>query len=183
MISYKIEGLDSMIADLQQSENWLETDKIDAIVQRAALPLVQKIKEGYMAGGHNKTGALVNSIEAFKRSRKSRDPYFTYYVGPRYSNSKSLLSMGGNAAHLLEFGTVERFRANSKKGGLGKSSKGVRTGLSSVYGAKHSTGRVKAYGVIRRAYDEYSPAGIAFLKESIVSLIIASSKGIGKKVA
>ena len=57
MINYKIEGLDSMISDLQQSENWLEVDKIDSIVQRAAMPLVQKIKEGYMAGGHSKSGA------------------------------------------------------------------------------------------------------------------------------
>ena len=61
---------------------------------------------------------------------------------------------------MLEYGTVERFRANSKSGGVGKTLKGKKTGLRGVYGAKISTGRVRSYGVIRRAYDEYSQKGI-----------------------
>jgi hypothetical protein len=180
MISFKIEGLHDLITDLQNVEGWLEPSEIDSIVQRAAMPLVQKIKEGYISGGHEKTGALVNSIEAFQSSRKKNDPYFTYYVGPRYTSRKGLISYGGNAAHLLEYGTVERHRADHAKGGMGKTYKRQSTGLSAVYGATNRTGKVQAYGVIRKAYDEYSQQGIEFMKVQILSLIKSSAQKIGK---
>lgn len=54
--------------------------------------------------------------------------------------------MGGNLAHILEYGTVERFRANKKAGG-------VRTSGGRIYGATSSTGMVKPMGIIRRTYD------------------------------
>ena len=176
MISVKIEGLDKIIADFQHIENWVDVVKINDIVEQAAEPLVQRIKDGYIAAGHRKTGALVNSIESFARRRKgNRDPFFTYYVGPRYTSRKGLVSYGGNAAHLLEYGTAERFRADTKKGGAGK-----KQGLSKVYGATHSTGKVVGTGVIRKAYDQYSPIGISFLKAKILALLIAESKKLSK---
>ena len=171
MISLKLEGLSGVVEKMQ--ENWLEASQMDKIVKRAAEPLVQRIKEGYIAGGHSKTGDLVQSIEAFQRSRRAKDPYFTYYVGPSYTGGRNaLFSRGGNAAHLLEFGTVDRFRANTKKGG-------VSLGKGRIYGAKYSTGKVKGYGVIRRSRDQYANQGIEFMKTEILALIKAEAKKRG----
>lgn len=177
MITIKIEGLNEVINKFKD-DVFISPNEYDNIVKKAAEPLVNKIKSNYIARGHKKTGALVNSIEAFQRKRKGkRDPFFTYYVGPRYTSSKGLFSYGGNAAHLLEYGTAERYRANVKAGGVGK-----KQGLKSVYGAKLSTGKVDkpTIGVIRQSYDEYKGIGIAFIKAQITSLILnkARQKGL-----
>jgi hypothetical protein len=183
VISIKIEGLSEMINKLSQ-EQWLNPDRIDAIVEQAAMPLVARLKADYsQKHGTSKSAemrkltlSLANSVEAFRRNRKKGEPYFTYYVGPRYSGGKNaLISYGGNAAHLLEFGTAPRFRANTGKGGA--SVKGR------VYGAKHSTGYVKPYGIIRKAYDEYKGAGIEFMKSKINSLIKEQAKLKGLQAA
>jgi hypothetical protein len=177
MINIKIEGLEDTINKIK-SIAFINDSELDGIVKKAALPLVQKIKQNYISRGHKKTGALVNSIEAFQRKRKGRnDPYFTYYVGPRYTGGKnSLFSYGGNAAHLLEYGTAERYRANVKAGGVGRSQ-----GLSKVYGAKFSTGKVMkpTIGVLRQSEDEYSNAGKAFLKAQVTSLLMDKAKQKG----
>jgi hypothetical protein len=176
MITIKIDGLTETINKLK-AENFMPDREIEKIVERAAQPLVERIKSNYLARGHKKTGALINSIEAFKRKRKGKnDPYYTYYVGPRYTGGKSLFSYGGNAAHLLEYGTAERYRANVKAGGVGK-----KQGLKSVYGAKLSTGKVDkpTIGVIRQSYDEYKQAGIEFMKAQITSLIVRTAKAKG----
>ena len=171
-----------MINKLNQ-ETWIEPDKIDAIVHEAAMPVVKRLKEEYSitwgksksALKYDKSFDLTNSVEAFRRNRKKGEPFFTYYVGPRYTGGKSLISYGGNAAHLLEFGTAPRFRANTGKGGA--SVKGR------VYGAKHSTGYVKPYGIIRKAYDEYKGVGIEFMKSKINSLIKEQAKLKGLQAA
>jgi len=170
MISLKLQGFSEVINKLKDVNGWIPASSIDAIVKGVATPLVERIKSGYVAGGHKKTGALVSSIMAFKRKRKGNEPYFTYYVGPRYGN-QSTGSWGGNAAHLIEYGTAERFRANTKKGGVGK-----KQGFKGVYGAKFSTGRVKGFGVIRKAKDEYAPIGMAAMKTKMEKLIIESAK-------
>lgn len=189
MITFKIEGLTEMINKLNQ-ETWIEPDKIDAIVHEAAMPVVKRLQQEYSitwgkskaALRYNKSFDLANSVEAFRRNRKKGEPYFTYYVGPRYTGGKSLVSYGGNAAHLLEYGTGARFRANSSKGGVGKKVKGKKTGLSGVYGAKVSTGYVKAYGIIRRVGDEFGPKTTEFLKSKIMSLITQRVKQLGFQV-
>ncbi len=180
MISLKIQGMDKLIQSLSNTE-WLNPSDIDSVVKSAAQPMVEAIKAGYST--HTKTGALRDSVTAFRRNRKKGEPYFTYFVGPRYTGSSSLYSYGGNAAHLLEFGTVERYRANSKLGGVGKRIKGKSTGIKGVYGAKISTGKVNPYGVIRKAVDATSPQCVQILSNGINDLIKKQAKLQGLQVA
>ena len=180
MISLKIQGMEKTIQMLSQSE-WLNPTDIDKIVRSAAEPMVNAIKAGY--GTHTKTGALRDSVMAFRRNRKKGEPYFTYFVGPRYTGSSSLFSYGGNAAHLLEYGTVERYRANTQLGGVGKRFKGKATGIKGVYGAKISTGMVKPYGVIRKAVDATKPTCVSILSNGINELIKKQAKQQGLQVA
>lgn len=180
MISMKIQGMDKTIQMLSRTE-WLEPSEIDNVIRSAAQPMVEAIKAGY--GANTKTGALRDSVMAFRRNRAKGEPYFTYFVGPRYTGSASLYSYGGNAAHLLEYGTVERFRANTKLGGVGKRVKGKSTGIKGVYGAKISTGRVKPYGVIRAAVDSTKTTSIQIMTSGINGLIRKQAKAEGLQVA
>ena len=172
--------MDKTIQMLSRTE-WLEPTEIDKVIKSAAQPMVEAIKAGY--GANTKTGALRDSVMAFRRNRKKGEPYFTYFVGPRYTGSASLYSYGGNAAHLLEYGTVERYRANTKLGGVGKRVKGKSTGIKGVYGAKISTGRVKPYGVIRAAVDSTKPTSIQIMTNGINELIRKQAKAEGLQVA
>ena len=172
--------MDKTIQMLSRTE-WLEPSEIDKVIRSAAQPMVEAIKAGY--GANTKTGALRDSVMAFRRNRKKGEPYFTYFVGPRYTGSASLYSYGGNAAHLLEYGTVERFRANTKLGGVGKRVKGKSTGIKGVYGAKISTGRVKPYGVIRAAVDSTKENSIQIMTSGINELIRKQARAEGLQVA
>ena len=148
MVRVKIEGLGELINELK-NQQWIDPVQINKTVQRSANKFKSALKANYEK--HKVTGALQDSIEAFQRKRKSgKDPYFTYYVGPRYTGKSSLVSYGGNAAHLLEYGTVERFRANRKEGGMGR-----KEGLSKVYGAKISTGKIEPLRIIQNTVDSY----------------------------
>lgn len=180
MISLKIQGMDKTIQMLSQTD-WLAEADINQVVKNAAQPMVEAIKAGYAV--HTKTGALRDSVMAFRRNRKKGEPYFTYFVGPRYTGSRSLYSYGGNAAHLLEYGTVERFRANTQLSGVGKRLKGKATGFKVVYGAKIPTGRVQAYGVIRKAVDTTSPSVVSILSNGMNELIKKQAKQQGLQVA
>lgn len=182
MISMKIQGMDKTIQMLSRTE-WLNPTDIDKVVRNAAQPMVNAIKAGYDAN-HTKTGALRDSVMAFKRNRKKGEPYFTYFVGPRYTGGRySLFSYGGNAAHLLEFGTVERFRANTALGGVGKKLKGKSTGIKGVYGAKIKTGKVNPYGVIRKAVDSTKEQCVQIMSSGINELIRKQAKAEGLQVA
>lgn len=172
--------MDKTIQMLSRTE-WLEPTEIDKVIKSAAQPMVEAIKAGY--GANTKTGALRDSVMAFRRNRAKGEPYFTYFVGPRYTGSASLYSYGGNAAHLLEYGTVERYRANTKLGGVGKRVKGKSTGIKGVYGAKISTGRVKPYGVIRAAVDSTKPTSIQIMTSGINELIRKQARAEGLQVA
>ena len=148
MFSVKLHGLDEMVKKLREQGTKLPVREIDAIVKEESLKVVDKLKANYQSR-HIDTGNLVRSIDSFKRKRKGKDdPYFTYYVGPRFGGE-----FKGNQAYLLEYGTVERFRANAKEGGIGLSKSGKRTGLKSIYGAKISTGRIMPTGTIRYTSD------------------------------
>ncbi len=176
----KIQGMDKTIQMLSRTE-WLEPTEIDKVIRSAAQPMVEAIKAGY--GANTKTGALRDSVMAFRRNRAKGEPYFTYFVGPRYTGSASLYSYGGNAAHLLEYGTVERYRANTKLGGIGKRVKGKSTGIKGVYGAKISTGFVKPYGVIRAAVDSTKENSIQIMTSGINELIRKQARAEGLQVA
>lgn len=172
--------MDKTIQMLSRTE-WLEPTEIDKVIRSAAQPMVEAIKAGY--GANTKTGALRDSVMAFRRNRAKGEPYFTYFVGPRYTGSASLYSYGGNAAHLLEYGTVERYRANTKLGGIGKRVKGKSTGIKGVYGAKISTGFVKPYGVIRAAVDSTKENSIQIMTSGINELIRKQARAEGLQVA
>ena len=88
MITYKLTGVEEVLAELGEWTNFVSVQEVDKIVLRATEPLVEEIKSGYRASGLVKDGDLINSIDAFQRKRKgSSDPFFTYYVGPRWSFS------------------------------------------------------------------------------------------------
>lgn len=179
MITYKLTGVDEVLSELGEWTNFLSAPEVNKIVLKATEPLIEEIKSEYRAAGLVKQGDLINSIDAFQRRRKGlSDPYFTYYVGPQWG---SKLFKGGNHAALLEYGTVERFRANVSKGGTGRAFKGQRTGLSRVYGDKISTGKVKPYGVLRRSLDAVSRPIGEQMKKDIYALIIATAKKNGFK--
>jgi hypothetical protein len=183
MISLKIQGMDKLIQSLSNTD-FIEPTEIDKVINLATRPLVRAIEAGYDAK-HTKTGALRDSVMAFRRNRKKGEPYFTYFVGPRYTagGKYSLFSYGGNAAHLLEFGTIERFRANTKLGGVGKKVKGKSTGIKGVYGAKIKTGKVEPYGVIRKATDATKEQCIQIMSSGISNLIKKQAKLQGLQVA
>ena len=83
MINFKIEGFDDVINNLSKFE--LDRREIYKVVQKASQGMVNTIKQNYIAAGHDKTGALVDSIEMYKR--KADGKYYSYYVGPRYTSA------------------------------------------------------------------------------------------------
>ena len=155
-VYFKIEGIDKIVEKLGQ---FIEPEKIDAIVKESAMPYVTELAAAYRKTyGETKstlrrqhTMKLANSVDAFRRQRSgSMDPFFTYYVGPRWTGGGKASVGGGNAAYWMEYGTVMRHRANAKKGGVGKTLKDKKTGFTDVYGEKISTGKVAGFAIIRR---------------------------------
>lgn len=190
MITYKIEGLDAMIVKLRNTGADLPTELLDGAVKKAAQPFAKKLKSEYSqswgksksALSYHMTMQLANSIDTFRRKRRGKnDPFFTYYIGPKYAGTGKNMKKAGNAAHLLEWGTAERFRANTKEGGIGRSLKGKRTGLSSVYGAKYSTGKTPALGIIQRTVDTLKNSVLLSLEKDVFDAILTSWENRGGK--
>jgi hypothetical protein len=169
MMRIKIEGITDF-ANMMHEGALVDAGDIEKAVSESSMPLVEKVKSGYARAGHQVTGKLINSIESFKRARKHGDFWFTNFIGPRYGR-------GGNAAHLLEYGTVERFIPNRSKGGVGK-----KEGLSRNYGAEKSVGAVKPFGVLRKAADEYRSTGQNAMATKIMDLITKKAKQKGLEV-
>lgn len=176
-VSFKVEGLDKLVAQMGQ---FIEPNGIDLAVKKAALPIVEKLQSDYrVKHGQSKSAIekkltleLANSIQAFPRKRKSpTDTFFTYYIGPKYAGKGE--TGGGNAAHLLEYGTVQRFRANVSKGGVK-----MRSG---VYGAKHSTGKSPAFGIIRKVVATSKDSVLNNMGNYVVAYIAARAKQLGFK--
>jgi len=170
MINFKIEGFDDVINNLSKFE--LDRREIYKVVQKASQGMVDTIKQNYIAAGHDKTGALVDSIEMYKRKEDGK--FYSYYVGPRYTaggklGSKAVISYGGNAAHLLEYGTKIRYSANRPLGGVFLKIGGI----GKVYGAKINRGQIlpPTIGVIRKSYDEFKPKGEDVLMAGVNEII------------
>jgi hypothetical protein len=161
MINFEIKGLEDTIKSIKDFT--IDGAEIYSVVQKASKGMVDTIKQNYIAAGHDKTGALVDSIEMYKR--KADGKYYSYYVGPRYTSAKGGLSGGGNAAHLLEYGTKIRYSANNKLGGAKIGGK--------VYGAKINRGQIlpPTIGVIRKSYDEFKPKGEDVLMAGVNEII------------
>jgi len=173
MIKFKIDGVDKLVGDLIKL-GVIPEPVIDAALKETATPLVNQLKSAYSK--HDKTGALSNSISIYKRKRNGKsDPWFTYYIGPQYSaRVKGEKSIGAGAAHMLEYGTVERFSANKKAGG-------VTLGKGRTYGAKIARGKLMPVGIVRRFVDINSGTVKNRLNNVIVESIMNYAKTQGFK--
>lgn len=167
MINFKVTGIDALVDKLGRLGNSLDSKDIDQAVKLAAEPIVQALKSAYEPH-RTKTGKksldthIGDSVQAFQRKRKGTGMYFAYYIGPRWG-------AGGNLAYILEYGTVERYRANVKKGGF--TTKGGRT-----YGATYATGQVRPLGIIRNTYDMMRDPTNARLKTNVLAALTAIAK-------
>lgn len=166
MISFKLDGLPKIIEQLREN-NIIPSRAINLAVFNASKPLVNQIKDNYKAQGHNDTGNLIASIQAFQRHRKgSKDPYFTYYIGPKYGIG------GGNHAHFLEFGVMYSAYPVT---GLGKTINGRKYGK---FQTKQGY-RIAPTGVIRKSKDEKEQAIIKDLETNVVKAILAQAQKKG----
>lgn len=166
MIQFKLEGISDVVNKLL-SEEMIPTAQLNKVVEEASIPLVNRIKDNYKVNGHYVDGNLINSIEAFQRKRKGKkDPYFTYYVGPKYGIG------GGNHAHFLEYGVMYSAYPVT---GLGKTINGRKYGK---FQTKQGY-RIAPTGVIRKSKDEKETVILKVLEEGVVREILkqANKKG------
>lgn len=189
MIRYEITGLKEMV-DALDPDQWIDENELFKIVNRNSGDAINSLRDEYsksfaqsLSGKkYKKSMKLAESISAFRRNRKGKqDPFFTVYVGPRWTNRHNDWSYtgGGNAAYWMEYGTRERFKANVKQGGKGKTEKGKKTGLKGVYGAKLSTGRIPGFGIIRKVLDEQGPQIVENLKADVLKYFSQKKKELG----
>lgn len=174
MINFKVTGIDALVDTLGRMGNNLDSKDIDAAVKLAAEPIVQALKSAYephrvKTGKASRDIHIGDSVQAFQRKRKGTGLYFAYYIGPRWG-------AGGNLAYILEYGTVERFRANVKKGGFTTSS-------GRTYGATYATGSVRPLGIVRKTYDMMQDPTQARLKNNILVALAVIARRHGLKLA
>ena len=175
MINLKLSGVKELKEALRDLK--LPEKETMAMVKKASNPLKEEIIINYRAAGHynekRESGLhLVDTINQFKRVRKGNtDPYFTYYVGPKFTTGKNRgQGQGGQQSVFIEWGTAYRSRANTSKGG-------VSLGKSRQYGSKISTGRVfkegkPTVGIIRKSMDKTEQNIVSILKKNVVDLLI-----------
>ena len=167
MIKFKVTGVSELVNELRKVGKELPDDELFAAVKTSSEIVVKELKQNYET--HRVTGDLIKSVMAFQRKKKgNNDPYYTYYIGPNYRQ-------GGNTAHLLEYGTVERYRANTKQGG-------VSLGKGRLYGSKISTGRVVPLGIIRRTKDEVESQVASDLNQRIMKVLVSTLEKKGFEV-
>lgn len=147
-LTFQITGVEQLAEKLSKmTAEQLPREEIFGVVQNQATNLQDKLKSAFSP--YVNTGELQRSITIYRRKKK--DYYYTYFVGPQYSGNKSQQingkSAAGNAAHFLEYGTVDRYVANQGKGGVSR-------GKGRIYGAKSYRGRVAPIGLIRRTIAE-----------------------------
>jgi hypothetical protein len=147
-LSMQIKGIEEYANKLASMVQKMPRSDFDSVVKTEAELLQSRLKNAYQP--YTNTGELQRSISIYQRKKK--DKYFTYYIGPQYSGNKKQVDSGGksaagNAAHFLEYGTVDRYVANVNRGG-------VSMGKGRQYGAKIFRGRVAPIGLIRRTVTE-----------------------------
>lgn len=168
MISFKMDGISELISRLN-AENLIPYAELDRVVEGASEPIVNRIKENYIKEGHKVTGNLINSIQAFRRKRKGKsDPYFTYYVGPKYAGKNNLFS-GGNHAHFLEYGVL--YSSYPIKG-QGKTLSGRKYGQFSTKQGY----RVKPTRVIGKSKDQMEQVTLKRLEKGVVEAIVKQAE-------
>lgn len=174
MIKWNVEGVDKLLAKIDDLKAFRKAENfVFDGVKNASIPLKEQIESGYTAAGHynpkRKSGKhLVDTINTFKRKRKSKDdPFFTYYVGPKFGSKKEP-GQGGQQAVFIEWGAgPPRQRAKPGRGA-------ASLGKGRVYGSedeKYDTGVVKAYGVIRTSVDQVTGTVVSKLKDAAIAAI------------
>lgn len=175
MIRVTISGLKDVSASLEAVGKSYTDKQFDSAVKSATVPIVNELRRAYSE--HDRTGTLSNSIQSYQRKKTGRGSFFAYYVGARYTGGVSkkmkgtspLIKHGGNIAHILEYGTIERFKPNVKLGG-------IKTSGKRIYGATSSTGSVRAYGIVRRTYDTMRDSTYEILRERFYDALNAIVK-------
>jgi hypothetical protein len=174
MISFKLGDLNKVI-NMLLDDNLVDGQDIDKVVYKAARKMETHIVEQIDSMGLVKSGALRDSIDSFQRTRKGkRDPFWTYYVGPKYSGKNSL-HVGGNHAHFLEYGVL--YSSYPIKG-QGKTLRGRKYGKFSTQQGY----RVKNYGFMRKAKDLYGESLEKDLKVGLIDVFMKQAKEVGFQV-
>ena len=176
-IKFDIKGFDKFADKIKEMSLNLPERSLNLNVRKEAKTFSEILVNAYQT--YTNTGELQRSITIYKRKKK--DNYFTYYVGPKYSGNKKQVnsegkSAAGNAAHFLEFGTVDRYVANKSKGG-------ISFGKGRFYGEKMYRGRVAPIGLIRRNVNENHNTIAKSLASNIAKALLRWYKrnGLGTK--
>lgn len=127
-----------------------------------------------------KTGILRDSIGRFK----SKKNIYFMWVGPTYTNKRSYnKGFGGNHAHLVEYGTKERYmKKGLLPGGFTRESNGEKkfTGKSnSKPFAGKNVGAMTANPFIRRTYDIHGNFVLETIKKATILAIEKQAKQQG----
>jgi hypothetical protein len=175
MVSFKLGDLNKAI-EMLLSQNLVAGEDIDKAVYSVARKMENHIVNQIDAMGLVDSGSLKNSIDSFQRTRRGqRDPYWTYYVGPRYARRYSLY-YGGNHAHFLEYGVL--YSSYPIKGKGWTSKKGVKYGeFSSKQGY-----RIKPYGFMKKARELHGEALEKDLKVRLMQVFLNHAKERGFEI-
>lgn len=150
----------------------ITTKDINKVLMDAAQPLIADMK----SRAPKDTGRLANSITVWSAKRR---PY-RVYVGPSYK-----LWAGGRIAHIIEYGTVERFmKKGLRAGGITQSTMEPFKGKPEWVPYKgKSTGVVPARPFIRPAVEATQTQVIERLRNNMLVVIANKAKKAGLKVA
>ena len=133
-----IEGVDYIVEGLKQLYNEDIKEAFFKVNYNVAKELIGELRAAAPEGN---TRNLINSISMFP---SKKNPNFLW-VGPRYEGKNGLYK-GGNQAHLVEYGTVDRY--------VGVKSKYVAKELSKNKVKQGFRGKMPAKPFIRPTYDK-----------------------------
>jgi len=105
----RIEGVGDVEKQLQDLMKKLGADKVEPVLLNAAKDLAKEMKSNLARVTDEKTGNLKKAIGAKKLKRYLDNP--AAGAGIKYGYK------GGNHAHLIEYGTAERFHKSGKSVG------------------------------------------------------------------
>jgi HK97 gp10 family phage protein len=137
-----INGTQDIIEALKQLGQFVE-EKLNDVTKVEADNLVVLLKNRIATNDNVLTGTLKNSITVYP---SKKNPTYMW-VGADYRRSKNIQGIGGGyAAHLVEFGTVDRY--------VGVKSKYVAKALSKAGVRKGYRGKMPVKPFMRPVYDE-----------------------------
>lgn len=158
----EVKGLGNVVSSLKAAAKG-NPRIFTQIVNNAGKRVEDLIKTKLVANGSSRSGLLADSIRTFP---SKVNPYFLW-VGPDYRQRSG--PGGGHHAHLVEYGTKERYmKKGLLPGGFTRSSGGAKKftgfGIFTPTVGK-ATGKAPAKPFIRPVYDEYGDAIIDMLIE------------------